>query len=68
MSYLKSFVKKEDGIETIEFIGLCAVAAVLIGIVVKIGTTMANTATDAQSDLTSSLNDLKTIGGGNGGE
>ena len=41
--YLKIFMSNEDGIETIEFIGLVAVAAILIGVIVTIGTRMKTT-------------------------
>ena len=33
MNYLKSFFCEDDGVETIEFIALIAVAAVLVGVI-----------------------------------
>ena len=60
--YMKCFIKQEDGVETIEFIGLVAVAAVLIGVIVSIGSKMATSATDSEAELNSALDSLKTIG------
>ena len=39
--YAKKFVTEDEGIETIEFVALLAVAAVLITIVAAIGSKMA---------------------------
>lgn len=39
MNYLKSFFCEDDGVETIEFIALIAVAAVLVGVIISIGST-----------------------------
>lgn len=59
--YRKEFLKKEDGIETIEFVALLAVAAVLIGIVAKIGTTLAAKGNAVDGQITDALNQ---VGGG----
>lgn len=67
MNYVKSFIKSESGIETIEFIGLVAVAAILIGVIVTIGTRMKGTADNAQSSLEGSMDELDGLieeGGG----
>lgn len=56
--YLKSFVKEDEGIETIEFVGLVAVAAILIGVVVQIGTKMNATAGKAKDKLDSSMGEV----------
>ena len=66
MKYLKSFVKEEDGIETIEFIGLVAVAAILIGVIVAIGTKMNGTAEKAQKSLDKSMNKVNNMIDGKG--
>ena len=55
MNYVKSFIKSEGGIETIEFIGLVAVAAILIGVIVTIGTRMNTTAGNAKDSLSTSM-------------
>lgn len=56
--YLKRFVKEEEGIETIEFVGLVAVAAILIGVVVQIGTKMNATAGKAKDKLDASMGEV----------
>lgn len=66
MKYLKSFVKEEDGIETIEFIGLVAVAAILIGVIVAIGTKMNGTAEKAQESLDKSMDKVNNMIDGKG--
>lgn len=67
MNYVKSFIKSESGIETIEFIGLVAVAAILIGVIVTIGTRMKDTADNAQGSLEGSMDELDgLIEGGDG--
>lgn len=65
MNYLKSFFCEDDGVETIEFIALIAVAAVLVGVIISIGSTMTNSAKSAQEDMSSALGNLKNIGQGN---
>ena len=65
MNYLKSFFCKDDGVETIEFIALIAVAAVLVGVIISIGSTMTSSAKSAQEDMSSALGNLKNIGQGN---
>lgn len=64
MSYLKCFVKEDDGIETIEFIGLVAVAAILIGVIVTIGTRMKSTADQASGALDTSMSQVEGMMGG----
>ena len=65
MNYLKSFFCEDDGVETIEFIALIAVAAVLVGVIISIGSTMTSSAKSAQEDMSSALGNLKKIGQGN---
>ena len=65
MNYLKSFFFEDDGVETIEFIALIAVAAVLVGVIISIGSTMTSSAKSAQEDMSSALGNLKNIGQGN---
>ena len=65
MNYLKSFFCVDDGVETIEFIALIAVAAVLVGVIISIGSTMTSSAKSAQEDMSSALGNLKNIGQGN---
>ena len=65
MNYLKSFFCEDDGVETIEFIALIAVAAVLVGVIILIGSTMTSSAKSAQEDMSSALGNLKNIGQGN---
>ena len=65
MNYLKSFFCEDDGVETIEFIDLIAVAAVLVGVIISIGSTMTSSAKSAQEDMSSALGNLKNIGQGN---
>ena len=62
MNYLKSFFCEDDGVETIEFIALIAVAAVLVGVIISIGSTMTSSAKSAQEDMSSALGNLKNIG------
>lgn len=56
--YFYSFVKEEEGIETIEFIALLAVAAVLIGIVTAIGTKLSTAGTAIESQIDGALSGL----------
>ena len=65
MNYLKSFFCEDDGVEKIEFIALIAVAAVLVGVIISIGSTMTSSAKSAQEDMSSALGNLKNIGQGN---
>lgn len=65
MNYLKSFFCEDDGVETIEFIALIAVAAVLVGVIISIGSTMTSSAKSAEEDMSSALGNLKNIGQGN---
>lgn len=65
MNYLKIFFCEDDGVETIEFIALIAVAAVLVGVIISIGSTMTSSAKSAQEDMSSALGNLKNIGQGN---
>lgn len=62
--YLKNFMGNEDGIETIEFIGLVAVAAILIGVIVTIGTRMKSTADTANNALDNSMSQVEGMLGG----
>lgn len=60
--YLKDFFVKNEGVETIEFIALIAVAAALVVVIANIGGKMAQTAKDTQTELESDLSKLKDIG------
>lgn len=59
--YFKDFVAEDDGIETIEFIGLVAVAAVLIGIIITIASKMKDAATSAETNMNAQLESLKDL-------
>lgn len=68
MSYMNSFFKEEEGIETIEFIGLVAVAAALIAIIARIGGSMVKKADQGEQNIDKAINDaINTYTGGNGG-
>lgn len=56
--YIREFIQEEDGIETIEFIALLAVAAVLIGIVTAIGTKLSTAGTAIEGQIDGALNGL----------
>ena len=60
--YLKDFFVKNEGVETIEFIALIAVAAALVIVIANIGGSMASSADDTQTEMESALNKLKDIG------
>lgn len=62
-SYLKKFIHEEDGIETIEFIGMVAVAAALLVVVAKIGGDMKNTANNAQGEMNKAISAINGLGG-----
>lgn len=66
MNYMKKFIKDEGGIETIEFIGLVAVAAILIGVIVTIGTRMNTTAGNAKDSLDTSMGKVDSMIEGSG--
>ena len=53
--YAMQFVNEQDGIETIEFLGMIAVAALLIFAVLRIGSALRNKASDAKSKLTTTM-------------
>ena len=61
--YARQFVNEQDGIETIEFLGMIAVAALLIFAVLRIGSALRGKATEAQGKLSatmqSALNQMK---------
>ncbi len=65
--YFKTFLGNNDGIETIEFIGLIIVAAVLIGAVAGIAgtqiTSMTNNQEVANNATNKALEDLGQTGG-----
>ena len=66
--FFSSFVTEEDGIETIEFIALVAVAAILIGVIVTIGTRMNTTAGRANTELDTRMGEVEGLFGGGSGE
>lgn len=59
--YIKNFVNEEEGIETIEFIGLVAVAAALIAIIANLGKEMFKTAQEAETEMIGAINKIKTL-------
>ena len=56
--YAKKFVTEAEGIETIEFVALLAVAAVLITIVAAIGSKMAAKGNEVESSIGSALDSV----------
>lgn len=56
--YAKKFVTEGEGIETIEFVALLAVAAVLITIVAAIGSKMAAKGNEVESSIGSALDSV----------
>lgn len=61
--YIKDFVAEDEGVETIEFIGLIAVAAALVIAIAKIGGTMTQTATSKQEELSNALESIDGLVG-----
>lgn len=61
--YVKQFIKEEEGIETIEFIGLVAVAAVLIGVIATLGKSMKDRVTASQQKMDNAFTNLDTTMG-----
>lgn len=57
-NYLKAFIKKEDGMETIEFVVILAVVAGLIVIITGVGATVRNKATDAQEVINNGMDSI----------
>ena len=57
-NYLKAFIKKEDGMETIEFVVILAVVAGLIVIITGGGATVRNKATDAQEVINNGMDSI----------
>lgn len=60
-NYMKKFIKEEDGVETIEFLALIAVAAALVAIIAGIGAKMKSTADAASSKMDDALNQIGGI-------
>ena len=67
MSYMNRFFKEEEGIETIEFIGLVAVAAALIAVIAKIGGSMVSKASQGESNINTAIDDAINTYGKKGG-
>lgn len=61
--YIDSFIKEEDGMETIEFVVILAIVAGLIAIISAVGSTVRQKATEAQGEITNGLNSI-TYGNG----
>ena len=57
-NYIKDFVKNENGIETIEFIAMVAVAAALVIVITGIGQSMASKATDVRGKMEDAIDGL----------
>ena len=53
--YAMQFVNEQDGIETIEFLGMIAVAALLIFAVLRIGSALRGKASDAKNKLSATM-------------
>ena len=60
---INQFLQNEEGVETIEFIALIAVAAALVVVIANIGGSMSQSANDTQQQMTNALESLKNIGG-----
>ena len=56
--YLNRFMKEENGIETIEFIAMVAVAAALIIVITGIGNSMADKADDVKGKMDAAIDGL----------
>lgn len=56
--YIKEFFSNEDGLETIEYLIIAAVVAILIGILVVIAGRLKTTAGKAQKDIEDNLNEM----------
>ena len=54
-NFFINFLNEENGIETIEFVALVAVAAILIAVIVTIGQKMSGTANGAQKSIDTSM-------------
>ena len=50
-SYFKNFISNEDGVETMEWIAILSVTAVLIGIAVKVGIAIKERMAEAASNI-----------------
>ena len=59
--YLKKFFDEADGIETIEFVALIAVAAELIVVIVRIGQSMQGTATKAETQIGNAMTGIEGL-------
>lgn len=57
--YFRDFFVKADGVETIEFIALIAVAAALVVVIATIGGQMSEKADDISGDLDTALENIK---------
>ena len=56
--YVREFLTHDDGVETIEFIALVAVAALLVVAITKIGNSMKDNAEGAQKQMEDALSGL----------
>lgn len=56
--YVKDFLNQNDGVETIEFIALIAVAALLVVAITSIGKSMKGNAEGAKAQMESALSGL----------
>lgn len=61
MNYLKSFIKEEDGMETIEFVVILAVVAGLIAIVARVGKSVKDRGDQAEEKVNDGLGELDQI-------
>lgn len=53
------FIRQEEGVETIEYIALVAVAAILISIIVAVSITLKEKATSAKNTIDQELSNMK---------
>lgn len=61
MNYLKTFIKEEDGMETIEFVVILAVVAGLIAIVARVGKSVKDRGDQAEQKVNDGLGELDQI-------
>lgn len=56
--YMNSFIKEEDGMETIEFVVILAIVAGLIAIISAVGGQVRDKAGEAQDKIEAGLNEI----------
>ena len=61
--YINSFIREEDGMETIEFIVILATVSGLIAVISAVGVTVRKKADEANTEITNQLDQI-TYGSG----